>query len=99
MRIETFFMLTMAFIINIFAVVIFANFSDTADPDSIGLESAGSLIGETFGNTVCGEGKRVHHCHPQMCGVREIAFPSLHNVLIPGFADTLCNPRASLLRS
>ena len=80
MKIETFVMLTMAFIINIFAIVLSANFSDIADPDSINLESAGSLIGETFGNLVWGEGKK----DPPMCGVREIAFASLLNVRIPG---------------
>ena len=62
MKIETFVMLTMAFIINIFAIVLSANFSDIADPDSINLESAGSLIGETFGNLVWGEGKRTLQC-------------------------------------
>ena len=45
-------MLTLAFVINIFAVVIFANFSDTADPESVGLESAGAMISAAFGNTV-----------------------------------------------
>ena len=54
MRIETFFMLTAAFVINIFAVVIFANFSETANADSIGLASAGQLISDTFGRTVGG---------------------------------------------
>ena len=54
MRIETFFMLTAAFVINIFAVVIFANFSETADAESIGLASAGQLISDTFGRTVGG---------------------------------------------
>ena len=54
MKIETFFMLTAAFVINIFAVVIFANFSETADAESIGLASAGQLISDTFGRTVGG---------------------------------------------
>lgn len=54
MKIETFFMLMLAFVINIFAVVIFANFSSTADPDNVGLESAGGMISETYGDTVSG---------------------------------------------
>lgn len=52
MKIETFFMLSLAFVINIFAVIIFANFSSTYALDEVGLASAGSMIASTFGDTV-----------------------------------------------
>jgi len=52
MKIETFMMLALAFVINIFAVVIFANFSSDYTIDEIGLASAGPMISKAFGNTV-----------------------------------------------
>jgi hypothetical protein len=50
--VESFIVLMMAFVVNIFAVIIFANFYDILSSDYVGIESAGGLIDLHFGNTV-----------------------------------------------
>lgn len=52
LRLENFLVLTMAFVINLFVISIFADgFFGVVDPDDVGLESAGELLAERFGET------------------------------------------------
>ena len=54
MRLETFIMLAIAFVINLFVVTVFAKGfenSSEAEKNNIGIESAGEYLGETFGES------------------------------------------------